>query len=398
MKPHFLLTAFLSISVLSGCTLNSLNPVNTFLAENLDHLVKENNYQRKTDTFLVINDSSSSMNEIYLKKDLLGLSNLNYSKHAVEKELIMRMNNTIPIMPLSSGLRSFGFGSCVSWEYTHLNQAIQSHSRQEYDKAIYSMECAGGGTPIKSAINSAQIDLQSAPGKIAVILFSDGHPYNAPINAVSALQEKYADRLCLYTVWVGNEKETAGQATLNQLSETANCGFSTTVHEIASKEGMADFVTKVFFEKSHVVIKSIEGDADQDGVLDSQDRCPGTLRGASVNQQGCWIIRGINFDTDKSNIKSIYYAELNNVAAVINNNPGLKIEIQGHTDNQGSANYNAALSLRRAQAVKNYLDTKINNSTSLTAKGFGLSMPTATNDTAAGRSQNRRVQLKVLRN
>lgn len=395
MKHFFLLTGILSISVLSGCTLNSLNPVNTFLAEDLNPLVKEGIYRQKTDTFLVINDSSSSMNDIYLTKDLLGLSNLNYSKHAVEKELIMRMNNTIPKIPLSSGLRSFGAGPCLSWKFTQLNQPIQRHSEPAYDKAIYSLECASGGTTAKNAINTAQVDLQSAPGKIAVIFFSDGYQYQAPISAVNALKEKYANRLCFYTVWVGNKNETAGQEVLAQLPEIAGCGFSTTVNAIASKEGMADFVTKVFFEKGTPI--AIVADADQDGVLDDQDRCKDTLKDASVNEQGCWVIKGINFDTDKSNIKPIYYAELNNAVKVINNNPGLKIEIQGHTDNQGTAQYNIGLSNRRAQSVKNYLGAKIGKSTSLSTKGYGLTMPIATNETEIGRSKNRRVQLKVLR-
>ncbi len=396
MKRFFLLTGILSISVLTGCTLNSLNPVNTFLAEDLTPLVKEGIYRQKTDTFLVINDSSSSMNDIYLTKDLLGLSNLNYSKHAVEKELIMRMNNTIPKMPLSSGLRSFGAGPCLSWKYSHLNQPIQKHSEPAYDKAIYSLECAGGGTTAKNAINIAQTDLKSAPGKIAVIFFSDGYQYQAPVNAVYALKEKYANRLCFYTVWVGNKNEAAGQEVLAQLPEIAECGFSTTVNTIASKEGMADFVTKVFFEKAAPIV-ALAADADQDGVLDENDKCPNTLSGASVNEQGCWVIKGINFDTDKSNIKSIYHAELGNVVEVINNNPGLKIEIQGHTDNQGTAKYNIGLSKRRAQSVKNYLDAKIGKKASLSAKGYGLTMPIASNDTEIGRSKNRRVQLKVLR-
>ncbi len=81
----------------------------------------------------------------------------------------------------------------------------------------------------------------------------------------------------------------------------------------------------------------------------------------------------------------------------MNNNPGLKIEIQGHTDNQGTAKYNVGLSYRRAQSVKDYLEAKIGKSSSLSAKGYGLTMPIATNETEIGRSKNRRVQLKGLR-
>jgi outer membrane protein OmpA-like peptidoglycan-associated protein len=73
----------------------------------------------------------------------------------------------------------------------------------------------------------------------------------------------------------------------------------------------------------------------------------------------------------------------------------LKIEVEGHTDSVGGDAYNQRLSEQRADSVKDYLMSQGLRSDILTAKGFGKTMPVASNDTAAGRQQNRRVELVV---
>ena len=81
---------------------------------------------------------------------------------------------------------------------------------------------------------------------------------------------------------------------------------------------------------------------------------------------------------------------------VLNDMPDNRMAVQGHTDNRGSAAYNRELSQRRAQAVVKYLTDKGIAPERLDAKGFGPDRPVATNDTAEGRAQNRRVEFKVL--
>ncbi len=137
-------------------------------------------------------------------------------------------------------------------------------------------------------------------------------------------------------------------------------------------------------------------DSDGDGVIDSKDRCPNTPKGAKVNKVGCWIVKGLLFDFNKADIKPQYYKNLNEVVKVLKANPGLKVEIQGHTDNIGSATYNMKLSLRRARAVAGYLVKHGISSSRLKVKGYGFTRPVASNDTPEGRALNRRVQLKPL--
>lgn len=137
-------------------------------------------------------------------------------------------------------------------------------------------------------------------------------------------------------------------------------------------------------------------DDDADGINNCNDKCPNTLKGAHVNPFGCWTVE-VKFDNDSSVIKPDYYPELDNAIAVINKNPGISIEVQGHTSNTGSAAYNQKLSELRAMAVKDYLGRTSPAKGSLTARGYGLSQPIDSNETEAGRANNRRVQLEVLK-
>ena len=114
-----------------------------------------------------------------------------------------------------------------------------------------------------------------------------------------------------------------------------------------------------------------------------------TARGLIVN------LSDVLFDVDKATLRPGAREKLARVAGIISGHPDLKIQIEGHTDSTGSDDYNQALSERRAQAVRNYLmDQKIGQAIVATA-GYGETRPVATNGTAAGRQQNRRVELVV---
>ncbi len=135
-------------------------------------------------------------------------------------------------------------------------------------------------------------------------------------------------------------------------------------------------------------------DSDGDGVPDYRDKCPGTPQGALVDEDGCWTIGDTLFDFDKYNVKAEYHSVLDQVATVFKKNPSLKVEIQGHTDNFGTRSYNQKLSDRRARAVMNYLVKSGIDQKRLSAVGYDFSRPRASNETAAGRALNRRVQFR----
>ncbi|MBR4497468.1 MAG: OmpA family protein [Bacteroidales bacterium] len=110
------------------------------------------------------------------------------------------------------------------------------------------------------------------------------------------------------------------------------------------------------------------------------------------------VLRNVFFDTDKSTLKPMSYTELDKLVEILNNNPKMKIEIGGHTDNVGTKTYNQKLSQSRAEAVVNYLISKNISKDRLDFKGYGMDEPIASNDTADGRAQNRRVEFKIISN
>jgi len=137
----------------------------------------------------------------------------------------------------------------------------------------------------------------------------------------------------------------------------------------------------------------VPDDTDKDTVPDTLDKCPGTPPGATVDERGCWVLH-INFDFDKSVIKSQYYPGLNDVVQIMNTYSYLNVEVEGHTDSVGSDAYNQKLSQRRANAVKDYLVNKGGiNPSRLTTVGYGESKPVNSNATKEGRAKNRRVEL-----
>jgi outer membrane protein OmpA-like peptidoglycan-associated protein/tetratricopeptide (TPR) repeat protein len=108
------------------------------------------------------------------------------------------------------------------------------------------------------------------------------------------------------------------------------------------------------------------------------------------------VLRNIYFDTDKSELKPESTAELKRLYLLLTKNPGLKIEIQGHTDDRGSKAHNVTLSESRANAVKSFLVKQGIASNRLVAKGYGDSRPMADNSNEQGRALNRRTQILIL--
>ncbi len=110
------------------------------------------------------------------------------------------------------------------------------------------------------------------------------------------------------------------------------------------------------------------------------------------------ILKNVFFDTKQTQLKPESITELDNVIMLMNENPKLKIQIGGHTDNVGKPEDNLKLSIGRAVAVVNYLLGKGIKNDRLTFKGFGEIKPIADNKTEAGRALNRRTELSVISN
>jgi len=139
-------------------------------------------------------------------------------------------------------------------------------------------------------------------------------------------------------------------------------------------------------------------------VLDARDRQIRVLETELAELQAQRTERGlvvtlsddILFDVDQAELKPGGQQQLARVADFLRNHPDRGVVVEGHTDSTASDTYNLALSQRRANAVEDFLITQGVEPTRISARGYGEQLPVATNDTAAGRQQNRRVELVVL--
>lgn len=158
-------------------------------------------------------------------------------------------------------------------------------------------------------------------------------------------------------------------------------------------EKAAPVVAKVEPKPAPAPVVKAPVDSDGDGVYDDKDKCPNTPKGTVVDENGCpKIIRlHVKFDFDKSSVKPEFMPEIQKVADFMKQNKGYKVVLEGHTDSKGSDAYNMKLSDQRAKAVAKALETLGVSTADVTTEAYGESKPIATNDTEAGRAENRRV-------
>ena len=120
-------------------------------------------------------------------------------------------------------------------------------------------------------------------------------------------------------------------------------------------------------------------------ILQTRD----TARGLIVNMSD------VLFDTAKYSLRPLAREKLAKVAGIVSGHPGLRLDVEGHTDSVGGDEYNQRLSEQRGTSVRDYLIQQGMAGSSVTTKGFGKGEPVASNDTAQGRQQNRRVELVI---
>ena len=125
--------------------------------------------------------------------------------------------------------------------------------------------------------------------------------------------------------------------------------------------------------------------AQFNAILQTRD----TARGLIVN------VPDVLFDTAKFSLRPAAREKLARVGGIISGHPGLRLEVEGHTDSVGGDEYNQRLSEHRGEAVRDYLTQQGMQGSSVTTKGFGKTQPVASNETASGRQQNRRVELVI---
>ncbi|WP_232802470.1 OmpA family protein [Alloalcanivorax mobilis] len=158
---------------------------------------------------------------------------------------------------------------------------------------------------------------------------------------------------------------------------------------------------KTVVKTREVAVQQPVIDSDGDGIPDNLDQCPNTLPGGKVDAKGCLIVNqtitfnDILFELDSARLTRSSENTLSRIAQSLQSQTDFRIEVAGHTDSTGSAEYNDILSQKRADSVRQYLISQGVDSGRISARGYGESDPVAGNDSVSGRAMNRRVEFRV---
>lgn len=361
-----------AILMVIGCA--TPQPMTSFSPYDFNPQLKSGAYQPKVDNFVVVFDASSSMGKPYE-----GQTHMGHSKFAVAKDLVHRMNTTMPALPIQGGMTAFGLNPNVSKYPTETVYGMTGYSQAGMEQGLNAISAPGGTTPMGLGLEQAGEMLKNSSGDIAVLVFSDGEENTISTAAIDAAQElnaQYGNRLCMHTVFVGNTD--AGRQKMSDLAAATDCGIATSAEEIVSSQGMADFVEKAFLAKAAPKPKPMAK--------------PAPLPQPKIT----WILSGVNFDFNSDVVRPDAKEVLKSDIKILRENPQIRVEIQGHTCDLGPAEYNRSLSDRRANSIKEYLVSQGIARNRLEARGYGEDRPRFPNDSEENRARNRRVELVPL--
>jgi len=315
----------------------------------------------KVDNFVVLLDTSGSMDEEFQERE----------KIKTAEDLVASFNAAVPPMPFKAALGIFGrgAGTCLGYGAAETLYGLTSYDRSRFADALGSIECAASTTPIVDAITNTSDMLADDKGKTAVIIVSDfkwSDP-DAVEEAVAALKAAHPGKLCLHTIKVGDHPDN--DALISRIAGNTGCDSAVSADSLASAAAMSSYVADTLLAPVPIAVQYEKH----------------TLSAVTL------------FDFDRAVLKAEGKAALQALAAEIKAQD-MKVEdinVIGYTDSVGSESYNQGLSVRRAMAVKDYLVSEGVNADIIDASGAGESNPVASNDTAAGRAENRRVEVEV---
>lgn len=422
----FLISTLLFISGCAGTGTGSWNAGAPLPEMTADKVSEPGMYSAKVDTFHILLDASSSMDQVP------GI----YRKYDLAVNILDRMNQMLPEYNMAGGLRSFGHHPELTGDDTRPFYGIAPYNTAAFGQSLYKIKPAGGTSPLEKAFNSAAEDLGDNPGKIALIVVSDGKDMDpAVLPAARRLADRYGRSICFYPIFIGDDE--MGRLLMEDIADLNSCGFVTPGRDLTGNNSLKEFVHKVFLDKSAVVTtvakatvpkvtdsdgdgvidkwdhcpdtpagsavdsngceaKSELADSDGDGIYDIKDKCPGTPEGAKVGLNGCWNVGNIFFGFDEYRIRPKGEFELMKVKNILDKNPDLRIKLQGHTCDIGTRAYNLNLSKQRADAVKAFLIDHGISPGRLETEGVGFSMPLVPNTSAENRAMNRRTEIHPI--
>jgi OOP family OmpA-OmpF porin len=360
-----ILFPFLVFALLIGCaTTQKAGPV--VKAGDLGMKLKSGKYIQNANNFDIIVDKTGSMGSDYAGVE----------KFAIEKSLVSKFNSYIPDVTLNGGLRTLG-QNYADFDVTKLAYGMTKYDADSLEGVIQNLSTPYGDSPLEAAILAAGNDLKGLQGRSALVIFSDGVDMgDTSVKAAANVKSQYGDKLCIYTVLIGNDKQ--GAKVLDQIAKAGQCGVSVKGDALADDSAMNNFVERIFLASKHAQKKEVMKEAAvQKEAPASKEVSIGLL---------------VEFDSGKAIVKPKYNDEIKKVAEFMKEYPDTNAVIEGHTDNVGKEAANVKLSQRRADSIKAYLVNKFGiDSSRIKTIGYGPNKPIASNATKEGKQKNRRV-------
>ncbi|EPR44249.1 OmpA/MotB domain protein [Desulfovibrio sp. X2] len=322
-------------------------------------LIQKGQYVQTADNFIILFDSSGSMAGEYAPSKT--------TKLLAAEDLLRAFNADIPDFNYKAGLYTF-----TPWKAYY---PLGSYDKAGYRQAIDSLpteipggQAFGAPTPLGEAMLKVGDMLKTLSGRTVVIIFSDGRNTDTrnPVKIAKGLAAKY--NVCFMTVSVAQNRD--GQKMLDSIAKASPCSLN----------------------------------VDFDYAVRNPEVCTGQICAlapftAIVQPSGTTYVpvHTIWFAFDKSDLRAWDKEMLDKAAADLKADPSSTFYASGYTDSIGTEKYNVGLSMRRAMAAKEYLVKKHGiNPDRMVIRWFGESSPAASNETAAGRRLNRRVEYMVM--
>ena len=346
----------------------------SFKPVDLNSRIRSGDLVQKADNFVVLFDKSASMWHTRGNLQPVNESRLMYAKNTTNN-----MIATMPEIRINAGLRTF-------WaEKSVLIYGMKPLVKEDYAKAVNSIEFVNGRTDMGKAITAAGNDLKWAKGNSALIIVSDfdkspikGDIKNAAdINnaairdAITKINADYGDRLCVYAIQLGYAQ--SGKYLSEGIVQNVKGGYTVNIDKLQTPAAMSAFVEKVIsgkcerypliVAKPKVVIVQSEPIAEEKIVV-------------TEAKVVILAFEDVHFDFDKSTLKPEAQEIMKRNVQMLKDNPNAKVRIAGYTSAAGTEEYNQKLSERRASAVQKYLiDEGIITPERLSTIGYGETDP-----------------------
>jgi OOP family OmpA-OmpF porin len=315
---------------------------------------------RTTDTLLVVTDASLSTYQNETFPDAQALTRAYVASLPTASAKAERQG------PYRVGTTSFG-------GRRRQGAPIAPYDARALGEAMADLDIIGEQTPLHAVFEDAAAVIGSLdnPGRVAVIVFTDGVPSNErlALDAGKQLVGSAPGGVCIHAVQVGNDPQ--GTEFVKSLAELSGCSSSRNASSLQTARALESFTRTTMVGKAPLPPVA----------------APPPPRKI--------VLRGVNFDFDKSEIRPEDEAVLDAAIEALKETPRARVRISGYTDSIGTMEYNEALSIRRANTVKDFLVNAGIDADRLEPAGYGLTKPVASNDTGDGRAQNRRVEFEV---